>query len=157
MDVKMRRILLGMKKIGFGKDKWNGFGGKKRPNESIPETTMRELREESFLDGNINNLHLLGKLVFLFPFKPEWDQIVYPSIVSKWTGKPKESNEMEPKWFNIKDIPYEHMWGDDEYWLPFVLRGMYVTGTFIFTEEHDGTVVIHEKALHVNTDHLVQF
>jgi len=28
-------MLLGLKKRGFGKDKWNGFGGKVEANESI--------------------------------------------------------------------------------------------------------------------------
>ena len=156
MDVKRQKILLGMKKTGFGKDKWNGFGGKKRQNESIIETTIRELQEESSLEGKDNDLHMLGKLVFLFPFKPEWDQVVYPSVITRFEGKPKESNEMEPKWFDIKNIPYEYMWPDDNFWLQYVLRGMFVTAAFIFAE-NEGTAILAAKALQVNTENLVQF
>ena len=29
------KVLLGMKKRGFGQGKWNGFGGKVQQNESI--------------------------------------------------------------------------------------------------------------------------
>ncbi|PBC25997.1 28S ribosomal protein S23 [Apis cerana cerana] len=38
---KSTEILLGLKKRGFGKDKWNGFGGKIEPGESILHGAMR--------------------------------------------------------------------------------------------------------------------
>lgn len=34
-------ILLGLKKRGFGKGKWNGFGGKVEPGETITQGAMR--------------------------------------------------------------------------------------------------------------------
>ena len=39
-------ILLGMKKRGFGKGRWNGFGGKLMPGESIEDAARREVLEE---------------------------------------------------------------------------------------------------------------
>ena len=39
-------MLLGLKKRGFGKDLWNGFGGKVEKNETITEGALRELKEE---------------------------------------------------------------------------------------------------------------
>lgn len=38
---KTIEILLGFKKRGFGKDKWNGFGGKVEPGESIFQGAVR--------------------------------------------------------------------------------------------------------------------
>ena len=35
------RILLGYKKNGFGKGKWNGFGGKVKDGETIEEAAIR--------------------------------------------------------------------------------------------------------------------
>ncbi len=35
------RVLLGMKKRGFGAGKWNGFGGKVEPGETIEEAAIR--------------------------------------------------------------------------------------------------------------------
>lgn len=35
------KILLGMKKRGFGAGRWNGFGGKVDPGESIEEAAKR--------------------------------------------------------------------------------------------------------------------
>ena len=40
------RILLGLKKRGFGEGKWNGFGGKVTPNESVRLANIREMKEE---------------------------------------------------------------------------------------------------------------
>lgn len=41
------RVLLGMKKRGFGRDRYNGFGGKVEKNETILEAAIRETIEES--------------------------------------------------------------------------------------------------------------
>lgn len=35
------KVLLGMKKRGFGVDRWNGFGGKVEANETIVEAAKR--------------------------------------------------------------------------------------------------------------------
>jgi len=43
------RMLLGMKKRGFGAGKWNGFGGKVEPGETVEDGAMRELHEEAGL------------------------------------------------------------------------------------------------------------
>ena len=42
-----RQLLLGRKKRGFGEGKWNGFGGKLEPGETVEEAAVRELQEES--------------------------------------------------------------------------------------------------------------
>lgn len=39
--VQPGRVLLGMKKRGFGAGKWNGFGGKVQPGESIEDAARR--------------------------------------------------------------------------------------------------------------------
>ena len=41
------RVLLGMKKRGFGVGRWNGFGGKVQREETIEDAAKRELREEA--------------------------------------------------------------------------------------------------------------
>ena len=50
------RVLLGMKKRGFGVGKWNGFGGKLEPGETVVEAAARELEEESGLVVNTTDL-----------------------------------------------------------------------------------------------------
>lgn len=39
--VQPGRVLLGMKKRGFGAGKWNGFGGKVQQGESIVDAARR--------------------------------------------------------------------------------------------------------------------
>jgi 8-oxo-dGTP diphosphatase/2-hydroxy-dATP diphosphatase len=51
-SVSSWRILLGMKKRGFGMGKWNGFGGKVEPAETVEDAALRELEEEAGLKFN---------------------------------------------------------------------------------------------------------
>ena len=37
------------------------------------------------------------------------------------TAPPRETDEMEPRWFSVDEVPYEQMWQDDKFWLPAVL------------------------------------
>ncbi|XP_069920383.1 oxidized purine nucleoside triphosphate hydrolase isoform X1 [Oryctolagus cuniculus] len=63
------RLLLGMKKRGFGAGRWNGFGGKVQAGETIEAGARRELQEESGL--TVDTLHKVGHIVFEFVGNPE--------------------------------------------------------------------------------------
>ena len=76
----------------------------------------------------------MARLTFIFPNNPDWNQIVYVFIVKDFKGTPTESEEMQPKWFKIEDIPYHLMWADDKYWLPHVLNGKKLKAKFILDE-----------------------
>jgi 8-oxo-dGTP pyrophosphatase MutT (NUDIX family) len=115
------QICLAMKKRGFGKGKWNGVGGKvNEREETIEEAAKRESKEEIAI--TITNLEKVGELTFLFPQNPDWNQIGHIYLSTKWHGEICESEEMKPKWFKIKDIPYNMMWETDRIWLPLVLE-----------------------------------
>ena len=73
-------------------------------------------------------------LNFYFEVKNDWNQQVTVFTTDNWSGTPKETEEMAPKWFNIKEIPYREMWDDDILWLPKVLNGKIVEGNFLFDE-----------------------
>ena len=47
LDPVGKRVLLGMKKRGFGAGMWNGFGGKVELGETVEEGARRELEEET--------------------------------------------------------------------------------------------------------------
>ncbi|XP_032250060.1 7,8-dihydro-8-oxoguanine triphosphatase isoform X1 [Phoca vitulina] len=64
-----QRVLLGMKKRGFGAGRWNGFGGKVQDGETIEDGAKRELQEESGL--TVDALHKVGHVVFEFVGEPE--------------------------------------------------------------------------------------
>ena len=129
-------VLLGYKKTGFGQGKFAGFGGKIEIKETDEQAAIREVWEEARIKILPTNLHRMGHLVFTFPYKPEWDQIVYVFLTKEWYGKPMESREMKPEWFAFKDIPYAKMWDDNAYWLPYVLDGRYIEAQFHFMSDN---------------------
>lgn len=40
--------------------------------------------------------------------------------------------EMQPRWFNHEDIPFDEMWPDDILWYPLLLTQKYFDGYFLF-------------------------
>ena len=121
LAVESGRVLLGMKKRGFGEGRWNGFGGKVEAGETIEEAARREMQEECGV--TIKKMKKVGIHEFEFVTKPEEVWEVHVFRVDEWSGEPEEMEEMRPQWFAFADIPYEEMWADDIYWLPLFLEG----------------------------------
>jgi 8-oxo-dGTP pyrophosphatase MutT (NUDIX family) len=140
--VKEDKILLQLKKAGkFGEGKWNGPGGKILFQESPREGVIREVYEETGL--TLLNPALNGWIDFYFGEKSEPDWITYIFLATEFKGEIYASDEGELKWFKIKDIPYEKMWKDDQYWLPAFLKGKKIRGTFWF--DHGGLNLIRHQ------------
>lgn len=130
---KGTQILLGMKKYGFGKGKWNGFGGKVEPEETIKQAAIRETNEESGIIVQENNLNFVGNLEIHFQSGAQTQIMVIKVYnTSVFEGNPTETNEMKPKWFNVATIPFKDMWPDNKHWFPHLLKGNTFTGTFWF-------------------------
>ena len=130
-------ILLGFKKRGFGQGKYNGFGGKVEADESTEDAVIRELYEEAGIRVQKDSLVKAAELTFYFSAKEQWNQVVHVYLVRKWENAPMESEEMSPRWFAFSDIPYTQMWKDDSYWLPQILAGKKVQGTFTFAVDNE--------------------
>jgi len=130
-------VLLGLKKTGFGVGKYAGFGGRVEVNETIETATIRELEEETGVKVSINDLYPIGHLTFLFPFKPNWSQVVHVFLAKGWLGNPEESDEMKPIWCKIDEIPFESMWDDASYWLPLVLEGKRIKASFVYKDDNE--------------------
>jgi len=135
--IKDDKILLAMKKRGFGMGKWNGIGGKQEKNEDINVTAVREVEEEIKVKIDFQDLEKVAIFRFYFPFKPEWHMEVHFYFCYKWQEEPEETEEMKPKWFDLKNIPYEKMWSDSIYWLPRVSKGEKLEGEFYFNEDNN--------------------
>jgi len=133
--VRGDKVLLAMKKRGFGAGKWNGVGGKVGLEESIEQTAIRETKEE--IEVVIKSLKRVAVLDFRFKDKPEWNQIVTVFLVRQWEGNPSESEEMAPQWFDKSQLPFTDMWPDDPYWLPLVLVGKHIKATFTFKGDQE--------------------
>jgi 8-oxo-dGTP pyrophosphatase MutT (NUDIX family) len=139
--IKDRQILLAMKKRGFAAGKWNAAGGKPVDGDkTIEATAKREMFEEVVVTPR--KLKKVAVLNFYFEAQSDWNQQVIVFVTDSWSGIPKETGEMAPKWFNLNEIPYGQMWDDDILWLPKVLDGKIIEGNFLFDEnqkmlEHD--------------------
>lgn len=127
------RILLGMKKRGFGAGRWNGFGGKVQEGETIEAAAKRETAEECGIV--ITGMKEVG--VHEFEFEKERGTILEVHVfwITGFTGAPTETEEMRPEWFPLNAIPYDEMWPDDRYWLPIFLTGKKFRTKFLFGEE----------------------
>jgi 8-oxo-dGTP pyrophosphatase MutT (NUDIX family) len=128
---------MGFKKTGFGAGKYNGFGGKVEAGETIENAAIREVDEEVGLIVTEENLHLVGRLTFLFPANPAWDRVTHVFLVTAWEGGLVESAEMRPVWFAVGDIPFEQMWQGDVHWIPRVLAGERIQGCVTFAEDNE--------------------
>jgi 8-oxo-dGTP diphosphatase / 2-hydroxy-dATP diphosphatase len=126
-------VLLGMKKRGFGKGRWNGFGGKVGADETIQEATARELQEEAGITPL--QLYKLGILEFEFRGDPQILE-VHIFKCESYTGEVGESEEMRPQWFGTHEVPFEEMWKDDIFWFEYFLQNKKFQGRFVF-DEHD--------------------
>lgn len=128
------RILLGMKKRGFGAGRWNGFGGKVEKNETIEQAAIREVEEEAgLLPLNMTPMGVLD-----FEFKNDSEILeVHIFRITDFNGKPTESKEMRPHWFHVNEIPFHQMWADDSYWIPLFLEGKRFRGKFLFDRPSD--------------------
>jgi mutator protein MutT len=123
------RILLAMKKRGYGIGRWNGVGGKLHKGETITEAAVRECQEE------IGVTPVVIKETAILNFHSTKAQQVTVFMCEKWQGEPCETEEMAPKWFSVGSLPYSKMWPDDPHWLPRVINGTYVTADFYFDDE----------------------
>lgn len=130
---EQERVLLGMKKQGLGVGKWNGFGGKVEPGESIEDAARREAREEAGI--RVKDLQKAGTLEFQFEGSSEVFE-VHIFKAAEFADEPTETEEMRPQWFSVNEIPFENMWADDIFWFPLFLEGRRFKGTFFFDKDN---------------------
>lgn len=139
------KVLLGLKKRGFGAGRWNGFGGKIEEGGSIENAAMRELEEECGITAL--DLQKSGVLEFVFDETPDHLEMHIFSV-KDFEGEPKESEEMKPQWFFIDEIPFSEMWSDDLVWMPLFLSGKKFKGKFLFdkpsTKEYSAKIISNE-------------
>lgn len=125
------KVLLINKKRGLGNGKVNAPGGRIDRGETAIEAAIRECIEEVGVEPF--DLVYVGELNFIFTDGYSLKGYVYFS--NKFRGDMIETDEADPFWCNINEIPYDKMWSDDKEWLPLVLRGKKFEGHFIFDND----------------------
>lgn len=141
------KILLAIKKRGFGAGRYNGVGGKLEPSETPKQCARRETAEEICVKPA--SLTQVADLTFHEHHKGVPETVhSYVYVCTDWEGEPVETDEITPQWFDLTELPYDSMWSDDKYWLPKVIAGEKVTGVFRFDENN---LVIDHKVTQVDS------
>lgn len=128
-------LLLGLKKRGLGEGKLVAPGGHVEPGETDRQACAREVNEETGLAVDDDDLRSLGRVVFRFPSRPEWDMYVAMFACERYEGEPAESDELTPAWYSVDDLPFERMWDDAKYWLPRILAGEQLNAEITLNED----------------------
>jgi 8-oxo-dGTP diphosphatase len=119
----------------LGASRLNGPGGKLDPGESAVEAVTREILEETGL--HIAGPRPHGGLDFVFG-KPEAFRLrvhIFSTDAYRGALRPTEG---ELEWHDVQRLPFDEMWPDNRYWVPFVLDGGVVSGECVFDEQGDG-------------------
>lgn len=143
--VRDEEILLIRKKRGFGAGKINGPGGKIDPDETPLESALREIYEEL----GIKPLGAEQRGELHFQFRDGYSLHCAVFRAHDFEGEPRETDEAEPLWTPLDQIPYDQMWADDRHWLPLLIRGLHFIGYFEFDGERllSREIVVRQDAI----------
>ncbi len=116
------QVLLGLKRRGFNTNKWNGYGGKVLPHESILGSAVREIWEEAGLVIHVNDLKPAALLHVYHGDTHVFE--CYTFITEEWRGDPQPTDEMERhQWFPVDCLPFDDMRIGDDLWIPEMFYG----------------------------------
>ena len=118
LDGKGNVLLIRRKKDGFGSGKVSAPGGHLELGETVEQCCIRETFEEVGLIVE-DPIHV-GLLNFKIPGN-DMEGHVY--IATKFSGVLKESEEAQPFWNPVEDLPFDRMFSDDAVWLSHALNG----------------------------------
>lgn len=135
-------------KVLQNSQKWNGYGGKQERNETLLETAVRELWQESGVHAETKDLDLVACIHFYWPENKgaHPDMIVYFFFLSKFKGVPQEGVEMGVPKFFTKDEIYElELMPADKLFLPLLLRGEKITWSmYLGKTNQDGSIYFED-------------
>lgn len=99
--------------------KYNGLGGKMRPEEDIYSCLVREIREEANIDCKEVTLRGTINWTGFGPNGEDWFGFIY--LIKSFAGTPNTSNEEgDLLWVDVDQIMNLPMWEGDRFFLPLV-------------------------------------
>ncbi|MDC7221432.1 MAG: 8-oxo-dGTP diphosphatase [Spirochaetales bacterium] len=128
---KEGRLLLINKKTGMGAGLVNAPGGRIEKGETPKEGAIRETEEEVL----VTPTGLEKRAELFFQFTDGYKLKAHVFEAGDYSGEPGSTREADPFWVDEEKIPYDRMWKDDRFWIPFMLQGIFVKGYFIFRDE----------------------
>lgn len=139
-----KRILMGRKLRGFGKGKITGFGGKLEPGETPLQAMRREFHEESSFLLPEEDFEDVGTINFEFPYHESWDFVCHIFRVDSVTETPPISDELDPQWVQLDNLPKSEMWADNDFWLVLAAKGEHFKARFTYAADNE-----HLESYHV--------
>ena len=119
------RVLMGLKKTGFGLGRVVTLGGHIEAGETPEQAAVREVEEESGVQVREADLQRAGTIEWIFPAQPGLDMSTILFRAHRWDGEPVETDEILPAWYPAGEMPYARMWPDSALWMPRLLAGEY--------------------------------
>ena len=129
--IKEQRVLLARKTRHIGGGCWNGYGGGPEPNETLPFSAVRELKEESGVIVNPRQLEKVAEMTFHNTKSDgsKFSCLVHVYFARSWKNEARESEEMiTPRWFPFHQLPTNEMMPADAVWVPIILSGKRIVG-----------------------------
>ena len=137
--VRDGKVLLGIKKTGFGTGKLVCPGGKVESGETETQAAIRETEEEVGI--KVKSCEKVAQVIFrnlYYKGEPETD-IMHVFISDDFEGEAATTSELTPEWFPIDQIPYDKMWGDAKHWMPDALRRKKTDSFFRYNDQNEFT------------------
>lgn len=129
--IKDGQVLLIRKKRGLGAGKINGPGGRVEPGETPLEGAIREVEEELLVTPT--GVKKAGELRFQFTNGYSIHGHVFTA--EDCHGEPSATDEADPIWTSLDEVPFEEMWEDDIHWFPMMVEGRPFSGHFLFDDD----------------------
>lgn len=132
--VSEKFVLLGERQKDPWKNLFSGFGGNMEEGDENPcQRQILELEQEAVIIAKETDL--IKKAKFFIDIKVKEPKTLHVYTIDKFSGGGKCTEEMHPKWFSFRNLPIHKMIKGDEFWVPGILAGEYLTGT-IFRDEN---------------------
>jgi hypothetical protein len=122
-------VLMGSRRLYPWLGKFSGFGGNVEEGDRSPEERqVVELWEEAKIIAKAESLLKVAKFdVQVAGHKPK---ILHVYLLEKFSGGGEKTEEMHPKWFDIRKLP-DNMIDGDSLWVSRILKGETLIGTIV--------------------------
>lgn len=112
---------------------FSGFGGNLESGDESPiQRQILELYQEAKIKVEAEDIEKRAE--FIIDIKGKEPKLLHVYTADKFSGGGERTEEMRPEWFSFRNIPIHRMIPGDEFWVPRILNGEYLSGT-IFRDE----------------------